>query len=300
MKKILILLMTSLLLAACAPAAAVSLPPDAGAAAANEPAQLNASVPLPSPAINSPETDSGPLWREIDVTQPIRLDLDGDGTDETLTVLVDDNAYTTTVTVLDDGAVLTDTLDNALYFATGHLADTLEDDGQLELYLSGDMASDDYVTCVYRLQNGRLERADFYGRAEAVNGRGLTAVEVVVDVFGTYGGTCFYRLEDRFAFSPASSSAIHRYAGDWDERKLTLRRDGLPAEILVDGRLAPTTLLAGTELMLIESDEASYAVLEAADGTLYRVALGRPEGEWAWFIGGVSETEWFGELLYAG
>lgn len=288
-------LIAALLMTACVPSA-LSAPTPTIPPSPPEP-------PAPSEAPEeADEAGDSPLWRTLNALQPMRFDLDGDGEDETVLVTVGYNTGTTTVTVLDGTDVLFDTIDSAIYGIAAHLADTLEDDGQHELYLCGDVASDDYVTYVYRLREGKLSRAELFGSAENVDGFGLVTVNVIVDVFGTYGAMCFYRMEDRFEFSRVSSCAIIRYTGDWDDRRLTLQRDGLPAGMYAgEGRLVPTTLLAGTELMLIETDQLRYAVLEAEDGTRYRVDIARDlDADWEWRAGGVTESDWFGELFYAG
>jgi len=247
-----------------------------------------------------PVEGSSAVWRELDASQPILADLDGDGEAETVSILVDDERHTTTVTITDGSAVLTNEIEVALCGPTCHLGDALTGDGSVELYLSGDMASDDYATEIYRLSDGRLERTELYGTVESADGSGLVTVNTVVNVLGTYGATCQYRMEDDFTFAPATPYTISRYDGDWADRKLTLIRDGFPALPADQSDSEPVALPAGTRLMLTETDEQSYAILERADGALFRVEVSRAQDDWRWSIDGVFEEDWFDNLSYAG
>lgn len=238
-------------------------------------------------------------WRPIDVSEPADADLDGDGETETLTVQVDENAWTTTVTIVDGGKTYTDKLDEAFFYPEGHIGDASLDDGSVELYLSGDVGSDDYVTEVYRIKDGQLSRTEIPGTVLLAEGNGFVRVSTVVDVLGTYGATCDYRLDSAaFSYVRASDYSITRYDGFFDDRVLTLQKDGLPADDLANA--AAVKLPAGTRLVLAETDEKSYALLETQDGVQYRVQITQPENDWIWYIDGTPEQDWFGELMYAG
>ncbi len=238
-------------------------------------------------------------WRPIDVSEPADVDLDGDGETETLTVQVDENAWTTTVTIVDGGKTYTDKLDEAFFYPDGHIGDASLDDGSVELYLSGDVGSDDYLTEVYRVKDGQLSRTEISGTVLLAEGNGFVRVSTVVDVLGTYGATCDYRLDSAaFSYARASDYSITRYDGFFDDRVLTLQKDGLPADDLANA--AAVKLPAGTRLVLAETDEKSYALLETQDGVQYRVQITRPENDWIWYIDGTPEQDWFGELMYAG
>ncbi len=238
-------------------------------------------------------------WRPLDVSEPIEVDLDGDGEPETLTVQVDEDNWTTTVTIADGGETYTDKLDEALCYPEGHVGDALLDDGSVELYLSGDVGSDDYVTEVYRVKDGRLSRTEIPGTALFADGSGFVRVSLVVNVLGTYGATCDYRLDSAaFSYARASDYAITRYDGFFDDRVLTVQKDGLPADDLAN--VAAVKLPAGTRLVLAETDAKSYALLETEDGAQYRVQITQPENDWIFYIDGMPEQDWFGELMYAG
>jgi len=107
-------------------------------------------------------------------------------------------------------------------------------------------------------------------------------------------------MEDDFTFAPATPYTISRYDGDWADRKLTLIRDGFPALPADQSDSEPVALPAGTRLMLTETDEQSYAILERADGALFRVEVSRAQDDWRWSIDGVFEEDWFDNLSYAG
>ena len=61
-----------------------------------------------------------------------------------------------------------------------------------------------------------------------------------------------------------------------------------------------TKATKGEELMLAETDEMSYVILERRDGAQLLVNVEKNEEEWGWLIGGISEEEWFEALMYAG
>lgn len=238
------------------------------------------------------------MWRQVDPSQPFAADLDSDGRQETIRIAADEDAATVKLTI--DGSVqIETTLDTLLMQMRCYVADTLLDDGSRELYLCGDMASDDYVTCILRIHEGKLQQAKIYGSVRYVTGTGKVEMESVVNVMGTYGGTCRYGMQKDFTFVPETPYTIRRSQGDIEYVKITLKRDGFPVTAVNGG--AATTLPAGTELTLAETDAASYAVLsDVKDGAMYRVDITQKPDEWQWYIGGTAESDWFTMLRYAG
>lgn len=237
--------------------------------------------------------------RRVEPTSPISIDMDGDGSMETVTVTVDEDKYTTDVAIAGAKGNYSDHLDTALMFLSAYVGDAWLGDGSQALFLCGDEASDDYETVVYRLQNGELQRADIFGSLLDANEKGVLTIECAVDVFGTYGGVCQYQLRDGFTFSFCSPYRVQNDSDNWAERKLTVICDSLPV-ILQDGTNEAATLPKGTELVLLETDQKSYAVLEDANGDAYRVDIERHDDDWQWYLNGMPEDQCFEPLLYAG
>ncbi len=245
-------------------------------------------------------TGDSDLWRAADAMQPITADLNGDGIEETIAVVVDEEQYTTTVTVTSGDTVLTDVSDSALFGPICHIGDVTAGDGAKELYICGDIASDDYVTYIYRIQNGTLQRAEIFGTVMFADGGGTLPVITVVNVLGSYAGYCQYALGDDFTFTLSSPYAVLRYIGDWEDRKLTVAKDGISAIPVASTTSATIPLSKGEELMLAETDEMNYVILERRDGSQLLVNVEKNEEEWGWLINGIPEEEWFGMLMYAG
>ena len=294
MKRIIPLILAALLLCACGAPPETETPtfPPLAEATPVQQTQQATAAPVETDA---PQQD-GSFWTKLDPAAAMQADLDGDGTAETVTVTVNEDAYTTDVTVEGAAGTLTDHLDTALMFLKAYYGDAKAGDGSRELYLTGDEASDDYATYAYRIVNGALQRTDIFGEAVDCDGETVT-IRRATDVLGTYDSTCKYALQDgEFRFRPVSPFTIARYEGDWADRVLTLQKDGLPVQTTA----GETTLQKGTELMLTETDQESYAVLVDRQGNAYRISMEKPADDWRWFIGGVAEGDWFGELLYAG
>ncbi len=244
-------------------------------------------------------TEEKPFMQKVDPTQPIQLDVDSDGIPEQVTILVDEEAYVTDITFTSDTVQYTDHVEMALSFLSAYVGGAWQCDASQSLLLTGDEASDDYMTLVYRMQGGQMQQAEIYGRLLDADANGLLTIERAIDVFGTYGGVCEYQMQDDFSFTLASPFRVQAFDDNPDGRKLTVICDSLPVTIL-DGSNQKSTLPKGTELMLRETDQESYAVLENASGAKYRVAIERHDDDWQWYIDGMPEDQCFTPLMYAG
>ena len=311
MKKLVVLLTTlllaALLLAACAaPAPGAQNTPDEP-----EPQQ---EAPEDTPAPEKTAAPAASVWQLLGESAPIsgqssaiemltvQADLDADGSPETIAVTSDDDRYAATILIDSATVHYAEDMDTVLFMASAYLADVDTSDGYCELFIKGNMGSDDWTTVVYRVVNGEVRRTEFYDTVLSADGSGMIEVESVVDVLGTYAGRCKLALEQGFTFVRATPYTIAYEADGPEYRTLTLIKDGFPVRVTggdMEGK--DVTLPAGTRLLLRETDEESYAILEGEDGTLYRAALSlNEELDWGWIIGGMSETEWFDTLLYAG
>ncbi len=225
-----------------------------------------------------------------------QMDLDGDGAPETVELAV--RQYDAAeLTVRCGGTTYTDTFD---YFYNPQLffADTRTGDGGVELYLCGDMASEDYVTYVYRIVDGQVQKTSLWGHVEYADGQGRVRMETWIDVLGSWSAACWYALSDGFTFERASDYAVYQYPGMRGDRGLIIGRAGLPAVTAEEGE--PAELAASTRLLPVATDCLSYVVCELDSGETVRIEVTPMEDVWEWRIGGVPETDWFGEVLYSG
>lgn len=251
--------------------------------------------------------------------EAIPLDLDGDGSEETLTWRqglygMDGDCAELFVTTAGG---------ETLHWQSGMLtphgvwAGDLDGDGRTEILVTGDEMSDDYVTWALRLEEGELKTLTFangsrgdeesqwldcgYGLVTGIEGNRLT-LEGSQDVLGTYFASRDYALqEDRFVFC---DDGLYRFEdGDdealWEYRSLTLRRD-LPVTLLQDGEGISDVLQAGTQLRLTASDKVSIAYFRTRDGRegCFPIAPDEEQG-WGFVVEGVPEEELFEALPYA-
>ena len=247
----------------------------------------------------------------------VRLDLDGDGEQETVyweTVREDEYSEKCMLTVtLGDGTVLTYAPD--FEYALGVYAADMDADGGAELLISGDEASDDYVTVCLRLFRGRLEPLMFadcsrgtenrgydrwgYGMVTAIEGSSVTLTGSQ-DVLGTWFASRTFALSDAGVFEFADSGKWVRdpvsLDGEaWEYAGLTAKRD-LPCTA-EDGSYA--VLPAGTRLMILASDKetADFVTESGLRGTL-DIERDWDRG-WGYRVDGVPEEDAFIYIPYA-
>ncbi|MEG1525708.1 MAG: hypothetical protein RR475_11935 [Clostridia bacterium] len=238
------------------------------------------------------------IWQKIDpIAGPISVDLNEDGKDEVISCMVDKEDLLTINIAQQDGRIYTD---KQVYLSgvSVHIGDTQIGDGYRELYVCGDTGSDDYVTNIYRIEQGNLRKAELWGQVECVDGNGQLRISTVVNILGTYGAVCGYTMNKNYQFERTMDYAVFQHIGSWDDRGLTTKIDKLPVTFM--DTITPTTLPKGSRLLLLQTDQEHYAVLECPDGQTVRVELVKNTEMWSWSIDGTPEELWFGELFYAG
>ena len=246
-------------------------------------------------------------WKDVKLNSEDSLSADGKADSVKFTV-VQDKDGNVTVKFNINGKESTDELGPlGLDESCVHVGDTVVGDGYTELYVTGDAASDDYVTFVYRVHNGELKKAFITGTVQGVYGNGGVSVETTIDILGTHGATCDFMLStgdsgDDFAFVRSSDYTVvyQNFSEAWDYSALKLSRDGLKLK-LGDGSTAEGK--KGEKFLIMGTDMQSYADLMAEDGTTSKITIQASEDEYdylTWKIDGVPESEWFEELAYAG
>lgn len=243
--------------------------------------------------------DGGWRWETIaNATKSFDIDLDGDGLPDMVSITPDEDAYTTDITFrFGSGEEVTRHYDYEMYGINAHFTDITAGDGRKELVLAYTFGSDDYCTSIYWMQDGRLQESENYVYMTGLAGESRVWAETVVDILGTYGADVKMELSANGAAAVCSPYTITHTVTDW-EYALHLVKSGFPVRRLTDAR--SMTLDAGTRLALRETDEESYVILEAQDGTQYRAEVSRAAEGWGWEIDGVNEEDWFEVLMYAG
>lgn len=157
------------------------------------------------------------------------------------------------------------------------------------------MASDDYVTFLYRLTNGVIEEAVEVNAA--IHAGNINPNEIVMEAWvyflGTYGGFKTYRFAENHGFTTEDQE----YVLHGNEFVLTTTVD-LP--VTLEG--ADSTLPAGSHIVLTATDGESYVkftIQETGQNGKLEVQRGEEE-TYRLFINGIDEYECFEILPYAG
>ncbi len=259
----------------------------------------------------------GALERDAEAT----VDLDGDGTEERVSWTMAeaegefDPVLTVTVTPERGAPAVCPT--EILWGEAVYLVD-LDGDGQTEILLTGDVMSDDYITCCLRWMGGGLVPLLFpdAGRGENADGSYLTCGYGAItgmdggrltlagsqDVLGTWFAARDYALTPLCRFEFADDGLWVRagdFSGDdaWEYAALTLK-SALPYADL-DGRPAGV-LSPGEKIMITASDKRTFARFVTRDGTAGTLTVSADvERGWGWLVNGVHEDDLFEAVPYA-
>lgn len=234
-------------------------------------------------------------WTQLDA-QESTVDLNGDGQEEkvTLSVTQDDEVR---IRIVYSEKTYEDT-----YAYLGapklYLSDMDVTDGHKELYLCGDTGSDDYETYIYSMNSSGIRKASVWGGVENVTSDGTITLSSQVDVLGTYGGVCTYKVDADWNFTHSTPYSVNQSLDAWKTRAVVTKLEALPVVYVASGISA--ALPAGTAMLLLMTDCQSYAVCELEDGQQIRITMERDPNGWPMRIQGAEEQTWFEELLYAG
>lgn len=180
-------------------------------------------------------------------------------------------------------------------FASLEDAYLVRTNGEVYCLVGMDMASDDYVTFLYRLTNGVIEEAVEVNAA--IHAGNINPNEIVMEAWvyflGTYGGFKTYRFAENHGFTTEDQE----YVLHGNEFVLTTIVD-LP--VTLEG--ADSTLPAGSHIVLTATDGESYVkftIQETGQNGKMEVQRGEEE-TYRLFINGIDEYECFEMLPYAG
>ncbi len=322
-KTIAILLCAALMLslAACANTqpAAVENTPQAASEQPASPAVSDTPAPVAEPPA-TPDAPNATKYLTFNEETPLECDLDGDGATETIIVTVIPEAdyllEKRQVTVTPASGEPASLAVDIVYGLTGFACD-VDNDGVMELLVSGDMESCDYATWLMRYANGELMLAESpYDDEESGDwlplscsgvvmdiDNGVITVEATVDILGTWGAKIPYRLsETAFALERVPGSVWTRDTSMldpeyWGYCTLITTRE-LP--VTFDGESAPSTLEKGVKLATTQTDLETYVGFVTEDGREGRIAVVRDTENWGWLIDGINESEFFEVVPYAG
>lgn len=281
---------------------------------------LLAALLLCVPALAEDGPEGIPQEAVVPEGQAFEADLDGDGAMDSVrwTMEEDEETYEYLFTLeatLADGTALALEPEITMYVEGVYAAD-LDGDGAEELLLSGDEASDDYITYCLRAINGRLVPAMFadgargdrnggyykcgYGYVSAIDGNRV-ALCGSQDMLGTWFATRVYALSDVGVFEFADEGKWVRDAAEvdedtWEYASLTTIAP-LPYTT-AEGRQAE--LPVGTKLIIVATDKqytADFITRDGVEGTLS--VMPDEEKGWGMLIDGKSEDEYFDYVPYA-
>lgn len=193
----------------------------------------------------------------------------------------------------------------------------IDSDGNSEILISGDIASDDYVTYCLQYKDGKIIQLPFantdrgsdyqgyndygYGMITLLGDHTITLTGSQ-DVLGTYFASRTFSLQN--GVFEIADDGLFRFDMDtsdpemWQYRSLKAVQSIPVHFISIDGSF-PGTLLPGEQVMLIASDCQTIACFLTHDGREgYFTLESNPDG-WGSLIGGIPEAELFEYIPYA-
>lgn len=236
----------------------------------------------------------GPVSYRLDYTGN-KGDFDGDGREDVLEIKTEMDEYDNEKFFLSYNGEVTELGYCAFFGGAYYLSGA---DGRNYVIVSYDEASDDYVTCLYEIKDGRIEELPAYvgGNLQNLVGNRI-GLETYVYTLGTYAAYRSYRIEDG-AFVPVEER-FEFYNGETitPERGIVLK-EALKVMLERDGEMTEEELPAGTPLYPVNSDEESVLGFRLDDGTYGELSFVREDG--MIYMDGMSEYEVFEDLPYAG
>lgn len=238
----------------------------------------------------------------------IEFDLDGDGKEDTAEFIIsdDENEEALIKITLGSGEELTYKIGTYIYGIEKLVLADFNNDGIIEIVISYDMASADYITECFNTEllknSDNKEKISVYGYPNEIDKDGNIVIAGYVNILGTWAGTKPYKFDmDKLKFIAQSEYWTINY--DDDSFMLEAKKD-IPAFALNDGEYVDEYISAGTKLAMIKTDELTEVYVKAQDGTEYKIDIQRvkdSEDDYGWtYINGEPEENWFVELRYAG
>ena len=241
---------------------------------------------------------------------PYAMDLDGDGAQETVSLAADEDDHWT-VQVAHADCVARFPTEIRTDMPCDLWVGDLDEDGGCEIFLHGDLASDDYILYAWRHDltpilfepDDRFVRGDgepdctvFCGAVQGFED-GHIIVEGYVDMLGTHWGVRTLAIGDDGVIGPISTAWEFE---EMDDRFLTVKKalTAYEARVRKDPG-APFPLEPGEKLYPLASDGCGRMWFKTAGGKTGVLVL-TPDKECMWRIDGVPEEDCFEFLPYSG
>jgi len=250
----------------------------------------------------------------------ITYDIDSDTVVETVKLIEYQDSYGmdyTLIEIVDNG--------ESIYFGNGDadmpqfgdvacLMDVIPGDPYVEIILSGDMMSSDYITHILRYDGKKITPATmvspydgqvytgifghFYGMGED----GSILIDDGVDALGSFWAMRDFVHEGnmRFGYAPGSTwTRLGDYSDLWDMEYGPALTVKLPLPIYMSGT-APEVLAPGTKILVTETDRESFVNVVLQKGGWGRIDLEWKKDSYKAYIAGLPEDDYFEYLPYAG
>lgn len=253
-------------------------------------------LPMPDATPEEPLPEGGHAWTLTPMGQEENLtfDLSGVGDATAVGFVIKEGADDAQELWLDvnETPFLLETEPYAMFFG----AWLYVKDGVATLMATMDLASCDYETFCWQLQDGKpVLTGRATGAVEGPTDDGDIVLGTSVNVLGTWWAFRPYETDAAGRLVPLADSLYEIVPADDMSLRTT---DELPVELFgVDG-YAKGSVPAGTTLTPLATDDERYFYFILDDGREGRVEFERREYEV--YIDGVSENEYFEELMYAG
>lgn len=256
----------------------------------------------------------------LEENAPVQLDLDGDGTAETVSWAMSPRDYDTYIALtVEPAAGAPATYATAIMYGQVYVQD-LDGDGIMEILLTGDVMSDDYYTWCLQYRNGALFEVLFpdsergansdgyyttgYGLITGISEYGVLDLTGSQDVLGTWMATRRVRLDSpgRFEFCDNQmwerSLAFHDDEADlWEYGALTVKS---PVPYVGDHGCDSGVLNPGDRIVVYATDKVSEALFYTQDGITGILSISNNDGQgWGKLVGGVPEEDCFEYVPYA-
>lgn len=258
----------------------------------------------------APVRTNGSVTR-LSADTPFELDADGDGSDETYTILTeaDPESFTTKFTLVrQETSGDTGRSEEECYgtFTDAYLVET--GDGRNYLYAEFQQENDFRILKVFDLNPGEGQEAfRFVGDlGDSVYGHYIYDPEHFalfgrLNVLGTYSGYREYRVgEDGLPVPKGDMFKIVNYFEDYPYVLTAKREIRVLMHVAGKNEREETALPKGTTFRLTGTDGETVVEAELEDGRKCDIPIEKNEDEYLFQINGVSEYDCFDGLRYAG
>lgn len=277
--------------------------PEAKSPAMLDPRQDSVQLPATQdPSVDMPVQDASTLpgmadgFLPMTPDSPVNLDLDGDGTEDSLAVSISVNGeygIETILLIANYGDAVKTTQVKEAYLQSAYLS--VDSAGNIGVVVSFDYASDDYQTCVY-LFNGRdtILTDETNGFVESVEG-GAVRVRGCVNVLGTWGAYKEWTLNE--GVLTAVGDGLWHIEADADRTLTAISKVDVTLE---DGDgTTETQLMPGARILPIATDEDGTLFFKLVeDDRIGSITYTFEDG--FTLIDGITDDGWFENIQYSG